>query len=169
MMKKIIFLVSMVFAFFSPIELCTIILMGVIFLDTIVKMFALRVIAKRENRLFKDVFESKMLRKGYIVKSLGYFIFALAVFPLDYYMLTPFTKKLLSFLEYIIEIPTKAIFTNLLLCIFTLMEISSINENWFDITGNNILSKAFKIVKKIREVLSSTAELFKSVKNTKDE
>jgi hypothetical protein len=47
-----------------------------------------------------------------------------------------------------------------------LIEVSSINENWIDITGNNMLSKVFAMVKKIRGGIQETTSF---IKNTKDE
>ena len=59
---------------------------------------------------------------------------------------------------------TSAVFTNLLLTLFCLMEISSINENWFDITGNNMLKRASEKIKKIRSAIQSTTEFVDETK-----
>ena len=153
------------FGIFSPIEICIFILMGIMLIDTIVKLFSLRVMAKKSGRLFRDLFESRLLRNGYIFKGLGYFIFALAIFPLDFYVLTPFLCKSVVFLGYDIHVPSTAIFTNILLVIFSLIELSSINENWVDITGNNILKGVFSMVKKVRTGIQSVSDTVKNVKN----
>ena len=154
-----------IFSFFAPIELCAIILMGIIFLDTLVKLISLKKIACVEGRKYKDVFKSKMLRRGYIFKTAGYYILSLAIFPLDFYALTPFTSSVIAGLGYSFTIPTPALFTNMLLCIFGLIELSSINENWFDITGNNILKSVFKVVKKVRSTVTQVSDTYKDVKN----
>ena len=153
------------FSFFAPIELCVIILMGIILLDTAVKLIAIKKIAYREGKKYRDVFKSKMLRRGYIFKAAGYYILAGGLFPLDYYALTPFTSNVLIALGYTFTIPTTALFTNMLLCIFGIMELSSINENWFDISGNNIFKSVFSIVRKIRSVVSKVSETWKEIKN----
>jgi len=164
-MKKLTLLLLAFFGIFSPIELCIFILMGTMFLDTIVKIVSIKIISVKTNRRFFDLFQSRLLRNGYIIKSLGYFVLFLAVFPLDYYMLTPFLEKCIAFLGYDISIPSKAIFTNILLVIFSLIEISSINENWIDITGNDMLKGVFNMVKKIRTGIHSVSDTISKVKN----
>jgi hypothetical protein len=68
-------------------------------------------------------------------------------------------------LGYTFTIPTTALFTNMLLCIFAIMELSSINENWFDISGNNIFKSVFSIVRKIRSTVSKVSDTWKDIKN----
>lgn len=165
MKTKITLFVLSLFSFFAPIELCAILLMVVIFIDTLVKLIALKKIASTEGRKYRDVFKSKLLRRGYIFKAAGYYIFAGALFPLDYFALTPFTNGLIEALGYKFVIPTQAIFTNILLCIFAIIELSSINENWFDITGNNMLKSVFDIVKKIRSGVQKISDTYKDIKN----
>lgn len=165
-MKKFISFLAMTLGFFSPIELMIIILMSTILLDTIVKMFSIRKIAIENNRKFRDVFRSKSLREGYIWKSLGYLVIACAIFPLDYYVLTPFVIGAVEYFNVSITIPTQAVFTNLLLVIFCLMEISSINENWYDITGDNMFAKVAKMIKKIRFGFEET---YRFIRKTKEE
>lgn len=165
MKTKITLLTLSIFSFFAPIELCAILLMIIIFIDTIVKLIALKKIACEENRKYRDVFKSKILRRGYVFKAAGYYIFAGALFPLDYYALTPFSTGIIKALGYDFLIPTKAIFTNILLCIFSLIELSSINENWFDITGNNMLKSVFLIVKKVRTGIEKVSDTYKNIKN----
>ena len=58
----------------------------------------------------------------------------------------------------------KALFTNGILIIFSIIEISSINENWFDITGNNILKTVFGVVKKVRGAIEGAAETYRNIK-----
>ena len=82
-------------SFFAPIQLMAIVLMFIIFVDTVVKLISLRKIAKETNRKYRDVFKSRILRQGYVYKALGYYITAGVVFPLDYYALTPFINGLL--------------------------------------------------------------------------
>lgn len=164
MKTKLITSLLALIAFFAPIYLLIIILMGIIFVDTIVKLISLKVIANAEGRKYRDVFKSKMLRLGYIYKTAGYVFVALPLFPLDYYGLTPFAYKLISFAGYEDIDLSKAIFTNAILIIFCLIEIASINENWFDISGNNILRTVWKTVKNIRKSIESVASLYKDVK-----
>ena len=165
MKTKITLAVLSIFSFFAPIELCSILLMGIIFIDTIVKLISLKKIACAEKRRYRDVFKSKILRRGYIFKAAGYYVFAGALFPLDYYALTPFSNGLIKALGYSFMVPTQAVFTNFLLCIFALIELSSINENWFDITGNNILKSVKETVVKIRTGLKSISDTYKDIKN----
>lgn len=134
-------------------------------IDTVVKLISLKVIANKEGRSFRDVFTSRMLRKGYIYKGAGYFILAGALFPLDYFMLTPFLNGCLSECWSGLVIPSAAIFTNFLLVIFSIIELSSINENWFDITGNNIFKSVFKTVKAIRKGVESTSSFIRKTKD----
>jgi hypothetical protein len=165
MKTKITLLIVSLFSFFAPIELCAIILMAIIFIDTIVKLISLKKIAITESKKYKDVFRSKILRRGYIFKAAGYYILALALFPLDYYALTPFSNGLIKVLGYSFSVPTQAVYTNILLCIFSIMELSSINENWFDITGNNMLKSVFGVVKKIRGTIEKVSETYKNIKD----
>jgi hypothetical protein len=165
MKTKITLLIVSLFSFFAPIELCAIILMVIIFIDTIVKLISLKKIAITESKKYKDVFRSKILRRGYIFKAAGYYILALALFPLDYYALTPFSNGLIKVLGYSFSVPTQAVYTNILLCIFSIMELSSINENWFDITGNNMLKSVFGVVKKIRGTIEKVSETYKNIKD----
>lgn len=153
------------FSFFAPIELCAILLMFVIFIDTIVKLIAIKKIACDEGKKYREVFKSKILRRGYIFKAAGYYILAGALFPLDYYAFTPFSNGVLKALGYGFTVPTQAVYTNILLCIFAMIELSSINENWFDITGNNMLKSVFSIVKKIRGTIEKISETYKDIKN----
>jgi hypothetical protein len=106
-----------------------------------------------------------LLRRGYIFKGAGYYIFAGAVFPLDYYGFTPFVQGLLKATGYSITIPTQAIFTNALLYIFAIIELSSINENWFDLTGNNIFKSVLRVVKTIRGSLEKISDTYKNIKD----
>jgi hypothetical protein len=161
--KVVMGLISL-WAILAPIQMSIICLMSIIFVDTIVKLFALKVEAKNTDRKYREVFKSKMLRRGYIIKTGGYVLTSIPLFPLDFYFLTPFLNGILHFLGYEVDIPTPAIFTNLLLVIFCLIELSSINENWFDISGNNIFSGVLKAVKKIRAGITSVSDLYKDVK-----
>jgi hypothetical protein len=165
MKTKITLFTLSIFSFFAPIELCAILLMLIIFVDTIVKLISIKKIACTEGKKYKDVFQSKILRRGYIFKAAGYYILALVLFPLDYYALTPFTNGLLKTLNYSFQVLTQAIYTNILLCIFALIEISSINENWFDITGNNMLKSVYDVVKKIRGTIEKVSDTYKDIKN----
>ena len=72
---------------------------------------------------------------------------------------------MLDFLGFSFIISVPAILTNILLGIFSLIELASINENWFDITGNNILNKTFSTIKKLRKVLKDTSDTYKDIKN----
>lgn len=152
-------------SFFAPIQIMVMVLMFIIFVDTIVKLISLKKIAKESKRKYRDVFKSRILRQGYIYKSLGYYITAGVVFPLDYYALTPFLNGLLDFTGFSFVIPVPAILTNVLLGIFSLIELASINENWFDITGNNVLNKTFATVKKLRRGLKEVSDTYKDIKN----
>jgi hypothetical protein len=87
------------------------------------------------------------------------------VFPLDYYALTPFINGLLKFLNFDFVIAVPAILTNILLGIFSIIELASINENWFDITGNNVLRKTCDTVKKLRKGLKDVSDTYKDIKN----
>jgi hypothetical protein len=160
--KITIFLVALT-SLLAPVELSVICLMGMIFIDSIVKLISLKYIAKKENRTYRDVFESKMLRRGYLFKSIGYAFLAVPLFPLDYYVLTPFLSSVLKALEYDIVL-NAAVFTNGLLIIFSIIEFASINENWFDISGNNILSMVWVTVKKIRRAAEGVAETYRNIK-----
>jgi len=160
--KITIFLVALT-SLLAPVELSVICLMGIIFIDTIVKLISLKYIAKREKRKYRDVFQSKMLRRGYIFKSLGYALLVVPLLPLDYYVLTPFVSSILKALEYDIVL-NKAVFTNGILIIFSIIELASINENWFDISGNNVLSGVWVTVKKIRRAAEGVAETYRNIK-----
>lgn len=165
MKEKLAIFFTAIWSVFAPIQLCVIILMFVIFVDTIVKLISLKKIAQQENKKYKDVFKSKILRKRYVLKAAGYYVIAIAVFPLDYYALTPFSNGLIHALGYTFTLPTTAVYTNTLLCLFCLMELSSINENWFDISGNNMLKSAYTIVGKIKESIEKVSETYKNIKN----
>ena len=164
-MKKLATIFTLFIGFISPIELSIILLMGAMGVDTIVKLISLKIQSKRDGRKFMDVFASKMLRKGYILKGSGYLLFALAVFPLDFYMLTPFTKGFMQYLSIEYIVVTKAIFTNILLIIFCIIELSSINENWFDISGNNILKSVKETVVILRDAINGVIEFIGGAKN----
>ena len=164
-MKKLATIFTLFLGFISPIELSIILLMGAMGVDTIVKLISLKIQSKRDGRRYMDVFASKMLRKGYILKGTGYLLFALAVFPLDFYMLTPFTKGFMQYLSIEYIVVTKAIFTNILLIIFCIIELASINENWFDISGNNILKSVKDTVVIIRDAINGVIEFIGGAKN----
>jgi hypothetical protein len=164
-MKKLATIFTLFIGFISPIELSIILLMGAMGVDTIVKLVSLKIQSKRDGRRYMDVFASKMLRKGYILKGSGYLLFALAVFPLDFYMLTPFTKGFMQYLSIEYIVVTKAIFTNILLIIFCIIELASINENWFDISGNNILKSVKDTVVIIRDAINGVIKFIGGAKN----
>lgn len=153
-----------VWAFFAPIEIAIISLFTMIFIDTVVKLISLKTIAKKENKTYGEIFHSKMLRRGYIFKAAGYAFLAGPLFPLDFYILTPFVQGTVYFLGYDVESPSPALFTNGLLIIFCLIEFASINENWFDITGNNILKAVWKTVKRIRQSVQNVSDVYKDIK-----
>lgn len=161
--KLITFLIALT-AMWAPVELSAICLFLTIGVDTIVKLISLWYISKREKRPYKDVFKSKMLRRGYMFKLAGYAFVAIPLLPLDFYLLTPFVSSVLKSTGYEI-ILNKAVFTNGILIIFSLIEISSINENWFDITGNNMLKTVFTVVKKIRGAVEGAASTYRNIKN----
>ena len=160
--KLITFLIALS-AMWAPVELSAICLFLAIGVDTIVKLISLWYISKREKRAYREVFLSKMLRRGYMFKLAGYAFVALPLLPLDFYLLTPFVSNVLKSLGYDI-ILNKAIFTNGIIIIFSLIEISSINENWFDITGNNMLKAVFTVVKKIRGAVEKAADTYRNIK-----
>ena len=164
-MKKLATIFTLFLGFISPIELSIILLMGAMGVDTIVKLISLKIQSKRDGRRYMEVFASKMLRKGYILKGSGYLLFALAVFPLDFYMLTPFTKGFMQYLSIDYIVVTKAIFTNILLIIFCIIELASINENWFDISGNNILKSVKETVVILRDAINGVIEFIGGAKN----
>lgn len=163
MKEKITIFIVACMSILAPVELSVICLMGIIFIDTIVKLISLKYIANKDGRKYRDVFRSKMLRRGYIFKSLGYAFLVVPLFPLDYYVLTPFLSTIIDFLDYKIVL-NAAIFTNGLLIIFAIIELASINENWFDISGNNVLSGVWLTVKKIRRAAESVAETYRDIK-----
>jgi hypothetical protein len=165
MKTKITLGILAISSFFAPIEIMAIVLMFIIFVDTVVKLISLRKIAKESKRKYREVFKSRILRQGYIYKSLGYYITAGVVFPLDYYALTPFINGLLKFLNFDFVIAVPAILTNILLGLFSIIELASINENWFDITGNNVLRKTCDTVKKLRKGLKQVSDIYKDIKN----
>jgi hypothetical protein len=164
-MKKLATVFTLLLGFISPIELSIILLMGAMGVDTLVKLISLKIQSKRDGRRYMDVFASKMLRKGYILKGSGYLLFALAVFPLDFYMLTPFTKGFMQYLSIEYIVVTKAIFTNILLIIFCIIELASINENWFDISGNNILKSVKDTVVVLRDSINNVTDFISRTKN----
>lgn len=161
--KLITFLIALS-AMWAPVELSAICLFLAIGVDTIVKLISLWYISKREKRAYREVFLSKMLRRGYMFKLAGYAFVALPLLPLDFYLLTPFVSSVLNSAGYDIVL-NKAVFTNGILIIFSLIEISSINENWFDITGNNMLKAVFTVVKKIRSAVENAASTYRNMKN----
>lgn len=165
MKTKITLFTLSVLSFLAPIELSCILLMFVILVDTILKLVSLKKIACVEKRTYKEVFKSKILRRGYIFKAAGYYILAMALLPLDYYGFTPFVQNLIKAAGYDIIIPTKAVFTNALIYIFAIIELSSINENWFDLTGNNIFRSVLKVVKSIRGGIEKVSDTYKNLKN----
>jgi hypothetical protein len=163
MKSKLITVFIALTAMWTPVELSAICLFLTIGVDTIVKLISLWYISKREQRPYNEVFKSKMLRRGYMFKLAGYAFVAIPLLPLDFYLLTPFVSNILEAAGYDI-ILNKAIFTNGILIIFSLIEISSINENWFDITGNNMLKAVFNIVKKTRSVVEKAASTYRNIK-----
>jgi len=132
-MKKLTSLIIGVFSFFTPIELCVILLIFMMVIDTLVKLVSLNRLAKKE--------------------------------AIDFYALTPFIDGSIKYFGLAIELPTQAICTNFLLIIFCLIELSSINENYFDITGNNILKTVWQMTKKIRDVIKYFTGFIKETKD----
>jgi hypothetical protein len=59
---------------------------------------------------------------------------------------------------------SKALLTNGLLIIFALIELGSINENWIDISGNNLLKGVYVTVLKIKKVIAENVNFFKGIK-----
>jgi hypothetical protein len=169
-MKNLAFyLIITITTFLAPIELVCFILMFIMGVDTIVKILSLRTISRKEKRPFRDLYKSRIARKGYFLKVVGYMIMVLPLLPLDVYFLTPFAIKSSATLGYDLgKILTPALFTNGLLVIFCLIELSSINENWFDFSGNNILSGVSKTLKKTKSVVLNASKFYKEVKNDKE-
>lgn len=165
MKTNIIFFFSAVFSFFAPIQMLVIILMITILIDTVIKLISLKKIAKETNRPYREVFKSKLLRQGYLYKTAGYLIMTLAIFPIDYYALTPFIHSILKLWNINALINTTAICTNVLLAILCLMEISSINENWFAISKNNILRSVSNSFNKIRRNIKKITGAYKETKD----
>lgn len=153
-----------VFSFFAPIAVTICILMGFILVDTLMKVGSIYFIAKREDRKFFDVFKSKILRVKFILKSLGYMALAFPVAILDIKIITPTIKWALeNFTKY--TVPTEALTANVLIVIFCLMELSSINENWNVITRVNLFKSVSKVTIKVRDIIISIMSFFKSIKS----
>lgn len=165
MKTNLIFFFSAMFSFFAPIQMLVLILMFTILVDTIVKLFSLKKIAKETNRKYKDIFKSKILRLGYLYKTAGYFIMATVIFPIDYYALTPFISAMLKIFNLQVLVISPALCTNILLAILCLMEVSSINENWFDISNNNILTSVSNSFNKIRKTVKTVTSAYKETKD----
>ena len=165
MKTNIIFFFSAIFSFFAPIQMLVLILMFTIFVDTVVKLISLNKIAQETNRKYKDVFKSKILRHGYLYKTAGYLIMVAVIFPIDYYALTPFISAMLKVFNLQVLIVSPAICTNILLAILCLMEISSINENWFDISKNNILKSVSNSFNRIKKTIKTVTSAYKDTKD----
>lgn len=162
MKTSITLILVTILSFFAPISLCVVLLMGVIFLDTIVKLLSLITVAKESNRRYLDVFESEILRKKFVLKSIGYMILAVPVATLDILILSPALDWVVC--EYFdFKIPIEAVFSNFLLIIFCFMELSSINENWNALSGNNIFKSVVKAVKEMRKILTEIAKIKKEI------
>lgn len=174
-MKTNIIITSMlgVISFFLPIAIPSLILMLFICTDTIVKLFALKTIAVKENKRYLDVFQSKTLRKKFILKSLGYLTLIVPIAVLDIYLLTPFLHWVLNYYWQIVMSTQidfiHAMFTNMLLIIFCLMELSSINENWDLLSGNNIFESVKKTIINIRGGISHVVDFIVETKKIKDD
>ena len=165
MKTNLIFFFSAMFSFFAPIQMLVLILMFTIFVDTVVKLISLNKIAQETNRKYKDVFKSRILRLGYLYKTAGYFIMVLVIFPIDYYALTPFISAMLKVFNLQVLIVSPAICTNILLAILCLMEVSSINENWFDISKNNILKSVSNSFNRIKKTIKTVTSAYKDTKD----
>ena len=90
---------------------------------------------------------------------------AAVIFPIDYYALTPFISAMLKVFNLQVLIVTPAIWTNVLLAILCLMEVSSINENWFDISKNNILKSVSNSFNRIRKTVKTVTGAYKDTKD----
>lgn len=155
-----------IIAVFAPIQISFLLLALMMLLDTLVKIYSIYKISKTEGRSFWDIFDSSILRKGYLQKGLGYYLFAIAILPLDYFFITPFTKVLLDyaidydFSPYIND----ALYTNGLLIIFCFIELGSINENWRIVTGNNLFSKVREILVNFKKLVFENINFLKNLK-----
>lgn len=169
-MKNIIFYLTItITTLLAPIELVCLVLMFIMGIDTVVKILSLHTISRKEKRPFRDLYKSRIARKGYFLKVVGYLIMIIPILPLDVYFLTPFALKSAATLGYDLgKILTPALFTNGLLVIFCLIELSSINENWFDFSGNNIFSEVYKMLKKIKSAVLNASSFYKKIKNDKE-
>lgn len=165
MKTNLIFFFSAMFSFFAPIQMLVLILMFVILVDTVVKLISIKKIAQETNRKYKDIFRSKILRLGYLYKTAGYFIMVAVIFPIDYYALTPFIGAMLKVFNLQVLVISPALCTNILLAILCLMEVSSINENWFDISKNNILTSVSNSFHKIRKNIKTVTSAYKETKD----
>jgi hypothetical protein len=165
MKTNIIFFFSAMLSFFAPIQMLVLILMFVILVDTIVKLISIKKIAEETNRKYKDIFRSKILRLGYLYKTAGYFIMVAVIFPIDYYALTPFIGAMLKVFNLQVLVISPALCTNILLAILCLMEVSSINENWFDISKNNILKSVSNSFNRIRKTVKTVTSAYKDTKD----
>jgi hypothetical protein len=165
MKTNIIFFFCAMISFFAPIQMLVLILMFVILIDTVVKLISLKKIAQETKRKYKDIFKSKILRHGYLYKTAGYLIIVAVIFPIDYYALTPFISAMLKVFNLQALVMSSALCTNILLAILCLMEVSSINENWFDISKNNILTSVSNSFNKIRKNIKTVTSAYKETKD----
>ena len=165
MKTNLILFFAAMFSFFAPIQMLVLILMFVILIDTVVKLISLNKIAQETNRKYKDVFKSKILRHGYLYKTAGYLIMVAVIFPIDYYALTPFISAMLTVFNLQALVMSSALCTNILLAILCLMEVSSINENWFDISKNNILKSVSNSFNRIRKTVKTVTSAYKETKD----
>tara|TARA_R110000868_G_scaffold195087_1_gene440811 strand:- start:467 stop:973 length:507 start_codon:yes stop_codon:yes gene_type:complete len=165
MKTNIIFFFCAMISFFAPIQILVLILMFIIFVDTVVKLISLNKIAQETNRKYNEVFKSRILRLGYLYKTAGYFIMVAVIFPIDYYALTPFIAAMLKIFNLQALVITPALCTNILLAMLCLMEVSSINENWFDISKNNILKSVSNSFNRIRKTVKTVTSAYKETKD----
>lgn len=163
-LNLLILLLTGLMSYFAPIGLTICMLMGFILIDTLVKVFSIFIISRREKRPFFDIFKSKILRAKFILKSFGYFILAVSVAWIDIELITPTIKWVLENFYNGLTIPTEALMANILIIIFCFMELSSINENYNVITRVDLFKKVSKIVIKTRDFIIDVMSFFKNLK-----
>lgn len=167
MKTSIILLMTTIISFFAPVGITIGILFGFILLDTLVKIVSLKVLAKRENKSFFDLFLSRTLRTKFILKSMGYLVMAIPVTVLDIYILTPTLKTVTDVFFTNLIIPTDAFFGNILVIIFCAMELYSVNENWNVISKVDLFKKVSQTAIIIREKIGKIIDFIQELKRVK--
>ena len=156
---KLLIVLMSIYIFLAPIHILILLVGAFIILDTIAGRWAAKRIAIKNGKNVRLAVTSKKTRKGLLGKMLSYQIAVILLFIIDDYLLHDIIKYFWS------DFPVDYIITKLAGFILILIEVDSMDEKYYMVTGKRFKEIIRKKIKSTRSIISSTKEIKDEIQN----